>query len=242
MRKNILLSLIILVCMKSFAQEVVLSSLNWEPYIGENLENQGYVAEIAKEAFAKEGYNIKIKFYPWKRTVESARLGKVDGYFPEYYSQDVEKDFYFSDEFMGGPLGLFYLKKNKIDFDGTMQSLKPYEIGVVRGYVNTEQFDNATYLHKQEVKDDATNVLKLIKGRIDLFVADQYVILNILKQTSPDKKDEFEFVALENKPLYICFPKSKPKSKILLQKFNSGLKKMMSDGTLERILKKHGFN
>lgn len=61
---------------------------------------------------------------------------------PEYYSEDLKKDFILSAPFPEA-LGLFKKDKN-IQFK-KIDDLKPYSIGVVRGYVNTAEFDAAAY-------------------------------------------------------------------------------------------------
>ena len=67
----------------SFAKtkEIILTSLDWEPYIGEKLHTNGPLAEILKRAFEIEGYELKIIFYPWIRAVNEAEKAHdgIDG-------------------------------------------------------------------------------------------------------------------------------------------------------------------
>ena len=229
-RKILMLLLLGVLSFPLYAEKKIikLATLDWEPYIGQKLANNGYVAGIAREAFLREGYELQLDFLPWARVVQETKSGKYDGYFPEYYSKEVEKDFIFSAKFKGGPLGFFK---------------KPYTIGVVREYVNTEEFDKADYLKKEEVVDDLTNIKKLLAGRIDLFVADKFVGLYLLRTFLPEKAGEMDFISpsLEEKDLYLCFPKQITRSEMLVKVFNSGLEKIIKDGTVNKILKKHGF-
>lgn len=224
------------------AEKVVLSSLNWEPYIGQNLKDMGYVAKIAREAYKVSGHELEIKYYTWARTAKMAQVGQVDGYFPEYYAKNLEDDFYFSDPFPGGPLGFFKRKGSEIEFT-TLDKLRPYTIGVVRGYINEANFDAADYLTKQAVSDDLTNIKKLLKNRIDLFVADKFVGFYLLDKNLPHMKGQMVFVdpPLENKDLYVCFSRKLKKSRMFLDDFNKGLKNIKESGRLEEIMKEHGF-
>jgi len=221
---------------------ITLTTLNWEPYIGEELKNQGYVAEIVREAFHRSGYQVDIKFMPWARAVQLAKNGEVDGYFPEYYAQEVTTHSQFSDAFPGGPMGFFKRKGSTINYQ-SIEDLKPYTIGVVRGYVNTAEFDAADYLQKDPVTNDTLNIRKLLGGRIDLFIADKFVGLYLLERDLPEKLGQIEFLEppLELKDLFVCISKKTTDADKKLIAFNSGLKQMEQDGSLKTILNRHGF-
>jgi polar amino acid transport system substrate-binding protein len=227
-------------------ESITLNTLEWEPYIGQKLKNQGYVAEVVKEAFKRSGYDLEIKFRPWKRAVMESQKGTVDGYFPEYYSEEVTTHAIFSEPFPGGPVGFFAVKGTTIIYDGNLETLKPYKIGVVRGYVNSEKFDAATFLRKEEVVDDITNIKKLIMGRIALCVADKFVGLYLYEQLEEDMKSKNNIVFLDPpldlKDLYVCISKTTKKNpESIKNAFNTGLISMKADGTLDKILKSHGF-
>lgn len=233
-----------LLCLPNFleAKKITLTTLDWEPYIGKKLNGNGYVAEVAKEAFKRSGYELEIKFYPWARTKFLAVKGDVDGYFPEYYDEKLKEHSLISEPFQGGPIGFFKRIKNDINYT-KLTDLKKYKIGVVRGYVNEKEFDNAKYLKKDEVKDDLTNIKKLLGKRIDLFVADKFVGLYLLKQNFPDKIDKITFIEppLANNDLFICISKKTKNYQEKMKAFNDGLKAIKKDGTFAKILKKHGF-
>ncbi len=169
-------------------------TLTWEPYIGKEIKNNGYVAVLVKEAFRRGGLEADFQFDRWSRVVGLAKSGQVDGYFPEYFSESVKAYAVFSDPFPGGPIGFFKLKRKDISFN-RLEDLKGLKIGTVKGYVNTKEFDAADYLNKDAVKDDLTNFKKLAAGRLDLVVADKFVGLNLIKKHMPDKAGQIEFMA-----------------------------------------------
>ncbi len=223
-------------------EKVRMATLDWEPYIGQSLRNQGFVAEIIRAAFFQAGIEVELDFLPWARAVKMAADGRYDGYGPEYMAEEVKRHSLFSDPFPGGPLGLFRKKGRNITYK-TLDDLKPYRIGVVRGYVNTREFDAADFLTKEEAPDDLTNLKKLVKNRLDLVVADKYVGLYLAQRHLGQDAGMVEFVepALEMKELYWCFSLKAPGHETRVRQFNEGLKKITADGSIRRIMKAHGF-
>ncbi|MGE5583823.1 MAG: substrate-binding periplasmic protein [Bacillota bacterium] len=221
---------------------VSLATLDWPPYIGEKLANNGYVAEIVRKAYEKVGYRININFMPWNRALLDSQNGKYDGLFPEYFSEERKIDFVYSDPYPGGPLGFYKRKDQKISYK-TLADLKPYTIGIVTEYVNTAEFDAASYLRKEGTFSDSSNLQKLYNRRVQLIVIDKLVADYIIKTEFPQYAAELEFMEppLETKPLYIAFSKKAKDYRQKLNDFNAGLKQITKDGTLKAILERNGF-
>ena len=239
-----LLGFFVLILMSSARAEntVELNTLDWEPYVGQKLPNNGFVAAIVNEAYAASGYTVKLDFMPWVRAKTMAREGKSDGCMPEYYLEEDKADFLISEPFPGGPLGFFKRKADTIAYT-RLEDLKSLKIGVVRGYVNTAEFDKADYLKKEEANDDITNLRKLVGGRVDLIVIDKFVGLSLMRQEMEDKMGDIEFIApaLEEKTLHVLIARNVPEAEVKMQAFNDGLKKLKDSGRLDGLLKSSGF-
>lgn len=247
------------------SKKITLATLEWEPYIGSTMPRKGLTAEIVVEAFKRVGYSVEIKFHPWDETLKLGESGQVDGIFPAYHSQSREAHFVFSEPFAESPLG-FYKKsaavagpnisqlkraeKNiefpedpRIDQAAVLKMMKQYTFGVVKGYVNTPEFDAATYLKKVEAASDEENLRNLINGLVDLIFIDRYVAKNIIVKKFPWHLQDYEFMqpALENKPLFVGFSKKAAGHKKMLEDFNRGLRLLRDDGLLERLANKYGL-
>ncbi|MCW7753146.1 transporter substrate-binding domain-containing protein [Desulfobotulus sp. H1] len=219
------------------------ATLNWEPYIGVSLPEEGYVAQIVREAFAAGGgYTLDIEFMAWTWVVALAGSGRYDFYFPEYYDAKLEENFLLSDPIPGGPLAFFKRATDHIAYKN-LQDLKPYKIGVVRGYVNTPEFDAAHYLTKVESMRDIDNIQKLLSGSVDLIVTDQYVGLYILRTQMPERMKDVTVITppLEIKDLYVCIPKNARNANERMQAFNLGLQQLKDSGRIREIIASHGF-
>lgn len=222
---------------------IKIASLAWEPYIGDEIKNNGYVGELIIKAFAIKGYNPEIVYLPWARAVMMTKTGCFEAYGPEYYSEDIKNDFFFSKEFPGGPLGFFKMKKNRINYR-RLEDLKPYSIGIVRGYVNTAEFDSAGYLKKEDVTNDEMNFRKLIAGRVDLIVCDKKVGEFIIRQHFKDRAGEIEFMSPpleENKKLFLCVSKKIPGALKIIEDFNEGVRLLLEEESFEEMMKRNGL-
>jgi polar amino acid transport system substrate-binding protein len=224
---------------------VRLASLEWEPYVGPRLPERGYVTALVRAAYADQGVSVEIEFFPWARALHLARTGAVDGLVPEYFNTSREAEFRFSEPFPGGPLVLYKRRGDAIAFsadphdrqDAALRALKARRFGVVRGYLNTPVFDAATYLVKEEASDDATNLRKLVYGRIDLAVIDRRVAEHLIRTDYPDYARRIEPMSppLAQIPLYIAFSRKSPRMEQALAAFNKGLAAMRADGRLDAL-------
>ncbi|WP_020410111.1 substrate-binding periplasmic protein [Hahella ganghwensis] len=230
---------------------VSLATLNWQPYVGEELESKGYVHELVGEAFKRGGYKPRIQFYPWARALDTTRQGKVDALFPEYYSDTRLDEFAYSDPFLGGPAGFYVRKDSGIEFSidprlnqhAALLGLSQYKFGVVRGYLNTDTFDKADFLYKEEVTDDLTNLQRLYHNRVQLIFIDKFVAEYLIDKHYREYRKVLDFLEppLEIKYLYVAFSKKVPDYKSKLEAFNRGLQLMQRDGAMEKIYIRHGF-
>ncbi len=238
----IFILLFILISNVYATETIKIASLNWEPYIGQDLMNEGLMGEITREAFKRVGYKVEYSYLPWKRAVIMAEKGEYDGYFPSYWSKEREEKSIFTNVITSGPIGFFKIKGSKISFN-KLKDLMPYRIGVVRGFVNTPEFDAAVYLKKDEVTSDIQNIKKLLKERVDLIVVDKFVGFYLLNKYLPHMLGQIEFMSppLQDKKLYICMSKKTEKVNEKVKAFNKGLKEIKKDGTFDRIMAKHNF-
>lgn len=230
-----LVSVLCLGALSANAQDKVirLTSLEWPPYSGEKVAEQGASVAVVRAAAAAMGYTLEVKFFPWSRAVAMAQDEKsgIHGYFPEYQSEQVAKDFILSQPIGTGPLGFVEQTAAPVAW-GSLADLKGKSIGTVRDYVNTDEFDAKTA--KGELKadvagDDLTNIKKVGAGRIPLAVIDKNV-LNYMLKTDPGLasikgKVQFNAKLLEDKALYIAFQRS-AKGEQAAKVINEGLKKI----------------
>jgi len=192
------------------AETVKLTSLEWPPYSGQDLPNQGASIAVAKAAFEAMGHTLEVDFFPWSRAVALAKSDdSYVGYFPEYlYESD---DFLFSQPMGKGPLGFVEQTSNPIQWE-SLDDLKAYQIGVVQDYVNTAELDAmiaSGEIDAPAVTSDSQNVLKVALGRVDVAVVDSnvldFLLANDPRVSKVKGKVQMNDKLLVTKDLYIAF-------------------------------------
>ncbi|MBF0203769.1 MAG: transporter substrate-binding domain-containing protein [Desulfamplus sp.] len=246
-RRNLLIVLCLLITLISTTgwtkeKKLVLNTCNWEPFWGEKLVNGGYVMEITREAFLRAGYEIEVKFVPWKRALEETKEGDVDGVIGMNYSEERAQTYYLTNVVYVEENGFFRKKGSSITYT-TLHDLTPYTIGYIRGGSFGATFDKATYLKKEDVTDNEQNINKLMLGRIDVFISSKLLILYMLATKYPEFQGEIEFIepAFEMINVHHAISRANPNAKKIVADFNQRLKEITDDGTVAKIIKMRGF-
>ncbi len=222
---------LVLLCVPAFAEEgrVVLTSLEWPPYSGESLCCEGASSTVVRAAFKAVGYDVEIRFYPWRRAIDEALSNSdVVGYFPEYHEDERTRSFFFSNSIGKSPLGLAGRKDRGIHWDEIID-LQKYTIGVVKGYVNTERMDElieSKVLKVDKSNSDVLNLRKVLARRTDAAVVDINVY-NYLMDNDAMLRYQGEALQLDSRLLavhdiFVCFRKGEEGERIV-RLFNEGL-------------------
>ncbi|MBH0033196.1 transporter substrate-binding domain-containing protein [Pseudoalteromonas sp. NZS71_1] len=243
---------------KNPKQTLHLATLDWPPYIGNNLCNKGWVYQFSIALLNSKGYSVYIEFLPWARAVRNVELGKADILMPEYFIEDTAPSDYvngktrrellgLSNSFKGGEIAFLKRKGDTDRFTGNLKSLKGQKIGVVRGYQNTPEFDammdNAEFEVITSV-DDLQLVQLLVAKRVDLIIGDPQVLkfsVTYSSLTKPEKQSllssiEQESIPLQYNPLYFAISKLTPKWLLVLEDINEGLYQFHNSGEIDRII------
>lgn len=246
--KKLILLFLSLFCISTHAKTIVLGTTEWPPYV-QNNANKGYAYDIVLAAFKAAGYDdVRIIFMPWSDAEKAANEGQLDAVFPEYFSQERTQTIVYTHSFSDSPVG-FYKKLNsgihysnnhpEKDISSTLNALKQYRFGVVKGYVNIAPLDDNTQLHKIYTDSDEDNLKQLYDGKVDLVFIDRYTAEYLLHhQLSPDYSEQLVFMnpPLERKKLYVAISKKNIQSQAITAAFNKGLEIIKKNGVFSKII------
>ena len=235
--------------------QTVLTFMSGErpPYVGPTLPEGGYVAEVVTEVFKRAGYQTRLQYSSWARARLQAQQGEGTGMIcsDADSTSAASAEFVYSARFYGGTTGL--LKKHALPLRYTpeqvsqpaslFKTLAPYRIGAVRDGVSLPAFDNATYLNKEMAASDLKNLDALEQDRVQLALIDKYTAAELMIGQRPHLIGQLEFMQppLANSSFYLAFSIKQKNHLQLLKAFNDGLEQIRRDGTLEKIMSKHGI-
>jgi len=212
---------------------VRLTSLEWPPYSGKDLPQQGASIAVVRAALAAMGHRLEVEFVPWTQAVALGQDGGsgFHGYLPEYTSPEIEHTFQLSREIGRSPLGFVERQSAPVRWQ-TLTDLREERIGVVRGYINTQEFDARVArgeLNAVPASDDLTNVRKVMTGRLPLAVIDRHVLAYLMQheRSVTDARHVLQFNArlLEEKSLHVAVQRS-PRGDWTLKIINAGLQRI----------------
>ena len=223
--------------------EVIAVAEPWSPYMGADLQDQGFIQELVKEVLGRGGYKVKTHFVPWARALKSVETGQADLLYGAFRTQERERFLKFSPPIAEVNNVLLSKKSKNISYK-QLTDLRPYQIGVVAGAAHGKAFDEATFLNKDRVPDNAQNFKKLMMERVDLVAGPKEVMLYRIKNEFPQYIDQFEVLSppLSTTEVHIGFSKAVERHQKLYDAFVNGLNQMTKDGSYARIAKKHGID
>mgnify|MGYP002276703521 CR=1 FL=1 len=176
--------------------------------------------------------------------MELARTTSWDGAVVWLRTSEREKDFLFSDTVSFTRQAFFHRKDKPFDWK-VLDDLRGLKIGSTLGCSHGEDFDRMSEngeLSVDYVATDRMNLKKLLSGRIDVFVANveigYYLLRSCLGEEAAGSIAHHPCLLLKNKPLHLIVPQGRPRSEIVLEVFNRGLKALRESGEYDLLIKR----
>ena len=239
MRKMITALLVTLTVTSStaVARDISMLTVEWAPHYGSELPEQGLTTALVKAAFRAVGHTSEVDFIPWARALKEVEEGKADVVMGAYHNKERERSYHFSDPIYFLELGLIARPGLGVSRYEDLSDLRPYKIGISRGFANSEEFDAADYLDKHVATFPNLNIRKLFRGRIDMAVMNFDLFRYEARKEGFCISDvEFMEPPLETHGLYLMASRNIPDGEQLMQDFNRGLDTIRNNGEFDRIV------
>lgn len=221
----------------AIADTVNLAIGEWAPYTSEK-NPKGKLAEVlVREALELEGHQVKLSYYPWKRSYELVKNGEADGTFPWYSNDERKVEFHMNEEpLMHDKAAFFHLKTTAFEW-AEFSDLKKYRVGGTIGYSHVKQLEDQG-VTVSAVANEETNFKKMLAGRIDAYPASIVVGYEMINRLfSADKAALFTFhpKLLTEDAMFGLFSKHSAKGKEYSEALSRGLKKLRASGRYDEI-------
>ena len=228
----------------TYSETLKLTTVDWQPFYGQDLPEKGFFSAIAREVFKRAGYDIKIEFQPWKRALELTKKGNYDGLLGSYYNEERTEHFIYSDKVFENK-DVFISKNKDLVLYKALSELKSYQIGSGRGYTYSDELKQNGF-NIIETNDDLHSLRMLLKDRVDLVLMSE-VHFKYLLEHDLDLFAKQEELFVLNMPfrvhsLYCPILKKRENSEEIVARFNEALSEIKEDGTLDKILTRFKFS
>lgn len=227
--------IVLLVSMRAHAEAHVLITGEWPPYTGVREPQGGSITAVVRQAFAEQGDDIRVGFFPWSRVQRMVRLNRAyAGKFPDYYSTERARECHFSRPVGESPLGVAELRGRPVQWS-RVEDLQRYRMGVVGTYVNSPAFDELVAEGKIQVVtalDDEENLRNLLQGKTEAAIIDRNVFAYLLQKDSVQgagQQLQLNPAVFMVHKLYVCFQKNE-QGRVLRDRFDRGLAGLQAPG------------
>ncbi|WP_417820170.1 substrate-binding periplasmic protein [Terasakiella sp.] len=235
------LLLIIFLANASWADTVELACTDFPPYKikkdTSNPDHQGIDIDIIEAAFAVDGYDVDFNFYPWKRALETARIGQIDGLCGCNFRPERNKEFIYSEKVGDISLGVFLKNDSPLAKITDLKQLSGLIVGAVRDYAPHKKLQEYEDIKVVDGNDERQLLRLLQAGRIDAIYTFRDVIYYRMAQDN--NKAAIRYDELNSEPYYLCFSRNGAQSTQIIRHFNRGLQTIKTNGIYQSIWKKY---
>jgi len=253
MMRFLFFSLLFLVSVSSTASNktIVIAGDNWCPInCGADDEDKGFMIDVATEALALSGYQVKYEEIPWTRAVGLARKGKINAIVGAFRGD--APDFHFPNMALLNisPSSLFVKKESTWQYQ-TVRSFNGIRLGAIKGYDYGDKLNN--YIQSVLASDESSivqiygndavsrSIQFLLRDRIDVFVETGPVFWHQAKQMGISEQVKPAGNVSEPEPCFIAFSPSLENSEALTLALDKGIISLKQQGRIKQIAKKYGL-
>ncbi|ABC28849.1 ABC-type amino acid transport/signal transduction systems, periplasmic component/domain [Hahella chejuensis KCTC 2396] len=222
-------------------KKITLLTGDYPPYEIESSKDGlvGYDVEVVNAVFQRAGYEVDIRFFPWKRAINQIESGHVSGGFSIANTPERRKICELSDPISSITPVLAVRADLKEPRPKTLTETLSYRGIGIRGYTFQQELASIGAPHTI-LNTDEQALLFLTKSRADVFYTVKESSQFLVK--SMGLENQIQFVRLQDKEVdyfYVCFSKAWPNYEIYVDVFNKGLKVLKDEGLYDQIHRKY---
>lgn len=249
--KNIIGILFIILNSQVWADVISLRSDLWCPYACDpKSDKPGYMIEIAREIFERQGHTIDYDVLNWARSVDEVKMGKYNALVGCIKASSEGEGLEFPTIANGSSSNFFWTLKDNTWFLNDEKSLKGKKFGIVKSYSYGTSTDlliknhNPAFTHVTGQMPLLRMIQMTESKRLDGFLENPLVLARTLKVNHKDP-ELFRMASSnlsDNTDLYIAFSPGNSKSKNYIKILDAGMIELRKSGRLKVILERYGVS
>ena len=209
-----------------------------------NGNTSGIDKEMLSGAAAILNIEVEYKQFSWAECMDMIKAGKADAIFSLSKANERSDFICFCEEPINAEENILFVKKGSaINYDGNLNSLMKYKLGVEKDYDYGENFNSATHLNKDISRNLDEIIQKVLDGKVDAGVYDKLVLIDRLVDKNMYDKIDIVKEPINTTFLYVGFSKqlSGDKYKILARDFAKAIAQYRKTPRYISLLKRYGL-
>ena len=217
-------------------------TLDFPPYVRENLPGKGWAWKICETILIEAGYQPELQILPWARAVTLTRDGLVDALYLANINEERRQWAVFSEP-VGEEISVPFKRRDRQIAEGPVSSFDGLRIGALRGsHVSKLMSGQGVDVFSLVDLEQGFRMVRI--GRLDLLVTDRYVGLHLLRTgMAPGFQTDIEAMQtpVDRNNLHLAISRKRPGHEQLRAAFNHGLDVLRMSGRYRKILAEYGF-
>lgn len=220
---------------------VGLSELDYPPYYYEEAgQLKGAAVELAETAAAQLGHTLSYQRLPWARVQYSLRSGRVDMSILYFHTAERAEDVVYTDQpYLEEASYLVAPRHLEVSYNGNLRALSDYHFVQVRGYSHGEEYDQADYLKKLTVNNEADLLKALATRRPFIGVGNRPTLEYHARRLELTERIRFLEPALSQNRNYLAFSRANPRAEQLADEFSAVLNEFVETEAFQRLREKY---
>lgn len=196
-------------------------------------EFDGLATEVLRRTLEPLDYRLHFELLPWARAQRMVELGRADILIGPYKNAEREARFAFSARPFYRDRIVFYRQRLRpLHWGGDYRQLAGLRIGVVRGWVYGEQFEQRREQLELTTVEGVDNGLKMLSfGRLDLLASNQRNTRPVIQALGLRNQVSQLDTAIDQQDGYFAFPRQ-DSHRTLREDFDRAFQRMLEQGQL----------
>jgi polar amino acid transport system substrate-binding protein len=216
--------------------EISLASDSWPPFT-EEAGRQRVALELVHTALERAGYAAATTIVDWRVAERGIREGRYDGSAAMWWTNERERQLFFSDPYMENRLILVGRRGSDVSA-ARMADLNGKKVAAVSRYAYGPEFETAAGVLFVRSRNDQDSLTKLLAEEVDYMLVDE-LVARYLMQHQPDEVSanlEIGKKLLARRSLHLALRHDVPNVTDIIEAFNTEIHDMLMDGTYAKVL------